>query len=166
MFTVFNMIQQWKLLLHTSLKVKRRNFAEVVDRFRSVSIEAVTTVAQQVADGNVLTANTPEEKCILALMKEVNAVSSAIPGSSMAHVAKRNEVKVLCVDQGLASFFITINPADIYNPIVKFLGDSEINVDNMLPEQIPCYWDQSILVAQNPTTAATFFNHHMKAFIK
>ncbi|KAK0229867.1 hypothetical protein EDD85DRAFT_775636, partial [Armillaria nabsnona] len=109
------------MLLYTSLKVKRKNFPEVAERFGSVSAEAVATVAQRVADGDLATANTPEEKHVLALMKEVNAVSSAIPGSSMAHVGKRNEVKGLIVDKGLASFFITINPADIYNPIVKLL---------------------------------------------
>ncbi|KAK0229809.1 hypothetical protein EDD85DRAFT_923017 [Armillaria nabsnona] len=166
MFSAFNMVQRRKMLLHTSLKVKRKNFPEVTERFGSVSAEAVATVAQRVADGDLATANTPEEKRVLALMKEVNAVSSAIPGSSMARVGKRNEVKGLMVDKGLASFFIMINPADIYNPIVKLLGGSEINVDNMLPEEIPCYWDQSILVARNPTTAATFFNRYMKAFIK
>ncbi|PBK96127.1 hypothetical protein ARMGADRAFT_1045257 [Armillaria gallica] len=81
------------MLLHTSLKVKWKNFPEVMDRFGSVSAEAVAMVAQRVADGDLATANTPEEKRILALMKEVNAMSSAIPGSSMARVGKRNEVK-------------------------------------------------------------------------
>jgi Helitron helicase-like domain at N-terminus len=58
-----------------------------------------------------------------------------------------------------------INPADIYNPFVKFLGGADINIDNFLPEHVPNYWEQSILIAKNPFVAAKFFNVYMKMFI-
>ncbi|KAG1812789.1 uncharacterized protein BJ212DRAFT_1448020 [Suillus subaureus] len=35
-------------------------------------------------------------------------------------------------DKGLLNFYITINPTDVYNPIVKFLAGSEIDIDDML----------------------------------
>lgn len=66
---------------------------------------------------------------------------------------------------GLPSFYITINPADVYNPIVNFLAGADIDIDNLLPEQISNYQDQSLLVARNPAIAAKFFNIYMKAFI-
>ncbi len=166
LFTVFNMIQRRKLLLQTSFRVKRKDFPEAANRFATVSAAAVAVVADRVSNGDFLTANSPEEHRVLTLMKEVNAVASAIPGSSMACLAKRNEVKALMMDKGLASFYITINPADIYNPVVKFLGGSDIDVDDMLPSDILQYWDQSVLVAKNPVVAATFFNAYMKAFIR
>ncbi|KAK0184664.1 hypothetical protein F5146DRAFT_938318, partial [Armillaria mellea] len=112
------MIQRRKLLLHTSFRVKKSNFPQVADRFATVSAAAVAVVAERISNGDYKTANTPEERRVLTLMKEVNAIASAIPGSSMARVAKRNEVKALMMDKGLASFFVTINPADIYNPVV------------------------------------------------
>jgi hypothetical protein len=62
------------------------------------------------------------------------------------------------IEKGLPSFCITINPADVYNPIVKFLAGSEIDLDPSLPQDISNYWDQSILVAKNPVVAARFFN--------
>ncbi|PBK92436.1 hypothetical protein ARMGADRAFT_884529, partial [Armillaria gallica] len=105
----------------TSFRVKKKKFPEVADKFAAVSAAAVAVVAERISNGDFKTANTPEERRVLTLMKEVNAVASAIPGSSMARVAKRNEIKGLMMDKGLASFYITINPADIYNPIVKFL---------------------------------------------
>ncbi|KAK0186281.1 hypothetical protein F5146DRAFT_935811, partial [Armillaria mellea] len=83
-----------------------------------VSAAAVAVVADRVSNGDFLTANSAEEHRVLTLMKEVNAVASAIPGSSMACLTKRNEVKALMMDKGLASFYITINLADIYNPVV------------------------------------------------
>lgn len=68
--------------------------------------------------------------------------------------------------KGMPSFFITINPADIYNPLVRFLAGSNIDIDNLLPSQQSDYWEQSILVAKNPVVAAHFFHTYMSAFIK
>ena len=56
----------------------------------------------------------------------MNTVSIKVPGSTSA-----------CVNMfhcGLPSFYITINPADVYNPIVQFLAGNEFDLDNMLPE--------------------------------
>jgi hypothetical protein len=66
------------------------------------------------------------------------------------------------IEKGLPSFYITINPADVFNPVVKFLAGSEIDVDKLLPEDVPNYWDQSVLIAKNPVVAAQFFNLYMK----
>ena len=98
-------------------------------------------------------------------MKQVNAVTSNVPGTSSSRVAMRNEIRALMMEKGLPSFFITINPADVYNPLVKFLGGADIDIDNLLPEHVPNYWEQSILIAKNPFVAAKFFNVYMKAFI-
>ena len=55
-------------------------------------------------------------------MSEVNVVTSHVPGSSASRIAMRNEICGLMMDQGLPSFYITINPADVFNPLVKFLA--------------------------------------------
>jgi len=78
----------------------------------------------------------------------------------------RNEIRGLMIDKGLPSFFITINPADVYNPVVKLLAGAEIDVDKLLPEEVPNYWEQAILVTKNPAVAAHFFNIYINAFIK
>src|SRR5260370_15654241 len=67
---------------------------------------------------------------------------------------------------GLPSFYITINPANIYNPIVKFLSGSEFDLDDMVPNDIPNYWEQASLITRNPFIAAKFFDTFILAFIK
>ena len=99
------------------------------------------------------------------LMKQVNIVTSNVPGTSASRVTMRNEIRGLMIEKGMPSFFITINPADIYNPIVKFLAGAEIDLNNILPEQVPNHREQAILVAKNPFIAAKFFNIYLKAFI-
>lgn len=98
-------------------------------------------------------------------MKEVNKISSYIPGSSASCVVMRNEIRALMAKMGFPSFYITINPADIYNPIVKFMAGEDINLNIPLPEQVPNSWEQSILIAKNPVFAARFFDIFVQVFI-
>jgi hypothetical protein len=37
------------------------------------------------------------------------------------------------------SFYIIVNPVDVFNPLVKFLACSEIDIDNLIPEDMPDY---------------------------
>ncbi|KAJ7729618.1 hypothetical protein B0H14DRAFT_2269063, partial [Mycena olivaceomarginata] len=111
-------MQRRELLLHTSLKVKRANFASVASQFASVSTEVVQRVSERVANGSSVAPQDAEERKVLNLLKQVNAIASSVPGSSAARVAMRNKIRGLIIDKGLPSFYITINLADIYNPIV------------------------------------------------
>jgi hypothetical protein len=140
LFTAFNVLQRREMLLYTSLKVKRVNFASVAAQFASVSPEVVQRVSERVSNGSS-PAPAKEERKVLNLLKQVNAVTANVPGSSAARVAMRNEIRGLMIEKGLPSFYITINP------VVKFLAGSEIDVDDLLPNDVPNYWDQSVLVA-------------------
>jgi hypothetical protein len=165
LFTAFNILQRREMLLHTSLKVKKSNFESVAAQFASVSPAVVESVSERVANGGSTAPQNEEERKVLNLLKQVNAIAATVPGSSAARVTTRNEIRGLMIEKGLPSFYITINPADVYSPIVKFLAGSEIDVDSLLPGDVPEYWDQSVLVAKNPVVAARFFNLHTKAFI-
>jgi hypothetical protein len=99
-------------------------------------------------------------------MKEVHIITSTVPGSSSSKVKMRNEIHGMMMELGLPSFFITVNPADIYNPVVKFLASAEIDVDHLTDGQVPDYWEQSVLIARNPIVAVRFFNLYLKAFIQ
>ena len=165
LFTVFNILQRRQILLHSSLKVKRQKFESVAHSFAHVSPEAVHRVTERVARGDWTSSNSSEERQVLKLMKEVNVVTSNVQGSAASRVAMRNELRGLMMDKGLPSFYITINPADVYNPLVKFLAGSNIDIDNLLSDDVPNYWEQSVLIAKNPAVAAKFFDTYMKAFI-
>ncbi|KIK53155.1 hypothetical protein GYMLUDRAFT_179343, partial [Collybiopsis luxurians FD-317 M1] len=165
MFIAFNILQRREMLLRSSLKAKRSSFPVLAERFASVSAEAVREVAQRYALGDHCTFNTPEERTVLQLMREVNLVTAHVPWSSASLVAMRNEIRALMMDQGLLSFYVTINPADVYNPLVKFLAGPEIDIDKLFPSQVPKFWDQSLLIAKNPVIASQFFNIYLKAFI-
>lgn len=159
------MIQRRTLLLHTSLKTKRRNFSSVANTFATASPDVIHRVLERVVRGDFKTAYDDEERRVLKLMQEVRVINSHVPGSSAARIDMLNQIRAMITQFGMPTFFITINPADVYNPLVKFLAGSDIDIDQLLPEQVPNYWEQALLVARNPVVAAKFFNIYMKAFI-
>ncbi|KAJ6495866.1 hypothetical protein DFH09DRAFT_946079, partial [Mycena vulgaris] len=112
------MVQRRALLLRTHLKVKRANFDHVAAQFGTVSPATVHIMSERIAAGDNVTANTPEERRVLRLMKEVSIINAHVPGSAMSKLVMRNEIRALMVDKGMPSFYITINPADVYNPLV------------------------------------------------
>ena len=166
LFTVFNLLQRRALLLHASLKVKKSSFSRFAREFSSVSAEGIGSVLDMLESGERVVAKTDEERRALRLMKEVNLVTSKVPGSSASRVAMRNEIRALTMTHGMPSFYVTINPADTHNPVLKFLAGAEIDIDRMLEEDIPNFWEQSLLVSSNPVVGAKFFNVYLKAFLK
>ena len=164
MFVAFNVIQRRKLLLHTSLRVKRNNFDSWARRFTDVSVEAVRALSDRTATGAQPTATTDEERKVLELMKEVKLISANVPGSAASRLTMRNEIRANIISLGVPSFYITVNPADVYNPIVKYLSGHPIDVDNLTSHDVPTYWEQAKAVARNPCVAANFFNLYLNAF--
>ncbi|KAH9853906.1 hypothetical protein C2E23DRAFT_689455, partial [Lenzites betulinus] len=104
--------------LNTSLKVKREHFRSFADCFASVSDDAVARVCARVAETGIIRGETPEENHVVQLMKEVQLVNRSVPGTSAARLAMRNDIRALMASHGMPSFYLTINPADIYNPVV------------------------------------------------
>ncbi|KAI0649228.1 hypothetical protein C8Q79DRAFT_878531, partial [Trametes meyenii] len=166
MFTAFNILQHRAVLLNTSLKVRRDHFRSFADRFSTVSDSAVARVCARVAETGIIHGEDSEEKRVVELMKEVQLVNRNVPGTSSARIAMRNEIRAMMASHGMPNFYLTINPADIYNPVVKLLSGADIDVDELLPEDVPDPWEQSILIAKNPAVGAQFFNIYMRAFIQ
>ena len=164
LFAAFNILQRREMLLRVRLKAKKRDFPSLASRFVQVSAKAIHAVANRVSNGDNHTANSVEEKQVLELMKQVNAVSSFVPGSSASKAVQRSELKALMIDQGLPSFYLTINPSDVHNPIVRFLAGRDINVDTAVPTDYDSF-AQSMMVSKNPFATAKFFKLYMEAFI-
>jgi hypothetical protein len=139
LFTAFSMIQRHALLFRAHYKGERPNFDYIAAQFGTVSAASVHAVSERIASGDYKTSNSNEEHRVLRLMKEVNAINAHIPGSSQSKLVMRNQIRALMVEKGMPSFYITINPEDVYNPLVKFLAGDEINIDSMSPQDVPNY---------------------------
>lgn len=165
MFSAFNIIQRRQALRQTKLKVDAPYFGSIAKDLAEVSSETVQRVAEKVASGLQLSRTDREEVLVQKLMREVKMITKNVYGSAQSRMAMRSELKALMMTTGMPSFFVTVNPADVYNPLVAFLAGKDIDIDRMLPDEVPNFWEQSILVARNPIVPSKFFNVYMKAFI-
>jgi hypothetical protein len=134
MFVAFNIIQRRKLLLHTSLRVNRKNFNNWAQRFADVSVDAIQVLVERSSGGSQPTATTDDEQRALDLLKEVKLISANIPGSAASRLTMRNEIRANIISLGVPSFYVTVNPADVYNPIVRFLAGNDIDIDDLFLE--------------------------------
>ena len=165
MFVAFNIIQRRKLLLHTSLRVNQKNFNNWAQRFADVSINTIQALTERASGGSHPTAETDNKQQALDLLKEVKLISANVPGSAASRLTMRNEIRANILSLGVPSFYVTVNPVDIYNPMVSFLAGRDIDIDNLLSHEIPMYWDQAKVVARNLCIAAEFFHTYITAFI-
>ncbi|KAJ3539217.1 hypothetical protein NM688_g6398 [Phlebia brevispora] len=165
MFIVFNILQRREVLLRSKLKVGKRSFHRFAADVASVSPAAISRVCERLAEGEGDFAQDEEEKLVLRLMREVRLVTGNVPGTPASKLNMRNEIRATMTELGPPSFYLTLNPADLYNPLVQFLAGNEIDIDRLSRDDIWSQWNQSVLVAKNPVVAAQFFDICMRAFI-
>ncbi|TFK60576.1 hypothetical protein BDN72DRAFT_779234, partial [Pluteus cervinus] len=118
LFTVFNILQRRAVLKQTWFKVKQQRFARFVDDFENVQSMAAQRVIERLSRYDFSTPSDPEEKKVHSLMKEIQSLNAKVPGSSSSRTQMRREIQSLSMHLGMPSLFITINPADVYNPLV------------------------------------------------
>jgi hypothetical protein len=106
-----------------------------------------------------------DEHAILKLMHDMSLISAKVPTSQAAQTQMCNKIRALVFEHGTPSFFVTINPADVYNPIVKFLSGHQFDLDHILPSQVLSYWEKALSIAHNPFIAVRFFRLFIQAFV-
>ncbi|TEB38498.1 hypothetical protein FA13DRAFT_1581299, partial [Coprinellus micaceus] len=169
LFTAFNIAQRRTMLRSVHLQTLRSRFPGIAKDLSLVSADAVKAVATHFKHKNLGPAffepSDEDHALVQKLLYQVNYVSRGVPGTNSARLTMRNQIRGMIVSLGVPQLFITLNPSDNRNPIVKFLSGADIDIDNLLDIDVPDYWDQSCTVARNPFVAAQFFNLYIKAFI-
>lgn len=163
-FMVFNTLQRRDVNSSARFKINKNQFQFFQHGIDGISLHAIDCIASRLENGGSLEARTEDERVIMQLMNKVTAITGNVQGTSSSRVRVRNKIRAMMHFLGMPSFYITINPADVYSPILKFMSGQEIDLDNLLPEQVPQYWDQATRIARNPVLSAEFFDLSMQGF--
>ncbi|KAF8317807.1 hypothetical protein F5887DRAFT_928700 [Amanita rubescens] len=162
-FSAFNILQRREVGEWTTMKVSRASFESKARIYAKLQVGAIQRVSEHVEMGQY-DFREQDEKDVCELMRDVHTINSTVDRSAAAQLKMRNEIRTMITSLGAPSFFITVNPADVFNPMVNLLAGNDININQLLPEQVPDYHRQSILIAKDPVLAAQFFHLYMKAF--
>ncbi|KAE9400122.1 hypothetical protein BT96DRAFT_819664, partial [Gymnopus androsaceus JB14] len=157
-FVVLNLIQRRKAHLHTSLSIKSSRFATIAPALIAVNPDVLNTLANNIRDEFNPSLFTPEEKNALLLLKEVNTISSKVPGSQASKVYARHEIRSYFSHFGLPTLFFTFNTSATHSPIFQVIfGNDDIDLDSDHPALPSTRSDRARNVAKDPVAGADFF---------
>ncbi|PPQ74673.1 hypothetical protein CVT26_005519, partial [Gymnopilus dilepis] len=106
-----------------------------------------------------------EHKKIVALLQKVTMRTHSLPGSNGYKMNMRRNVKAIINGRGAPTLFLTLNPSDVHNPIVRILGGGFEDIDVMLDGEDLQSWRRKVYAAKNPAACAKFFDLMISTFI-
>ncbi|GAA5857777.1 hypothetical protein JCM5353_003876 [Sporobolomyces roseus] len=79
----------------------------------------------------------------------------------------REEIRATTMEEGVATFFVTINPSDTNNPIAQIFAGKECSLEHILsnPKEGNGY-ARACAIANNPVAGAQFFDHTITNLLK
>ncbi|KAI0084697.1 hypothetical protein BDY19DRAFT_898077, partial [Irpex rosettiformis] len=169
LFVAFNMLQRREVLWRSSMKVRSSAFHSVAEQFALISPDTLKRLCERMQDDPFHGEHSPadeDERRAFRLLKEVNLVNAAVPGSAASKMNMRNELRALMIEHGIPSFYVTLNPADVHSPIVRFFNNDQNDIDDLSESLASDAFAQCIRIADNPFAPAKFFDTYMTAFIQ
>lgn len=166
-FVAWNILQRRKSCLWSKLVVDRRSYDRLRKKMKSLDPPALENLISRLRDGGSFKPTSPEEVAIFDVMREVHSVAAHLDGTAQAKHKCREEIHAIVAKRGTPSWYVTINPADVLNPIMAFMAlDSPgFTLEDLMNDQLPTSTQRSIMVASDPASAARFFDTVISAFI-
>ncbi|TFK18735.1 hypothetical protein FA15DRAFT_602756, partial [Coprinopsis marcescibilis] len=166
LFVVLNMIQRRKAHLHTHFTVSSLRFKAVAHKLVGLSANTLAEVAEIVENEKSTKSLSTEQKSALDLLRYVNAVGEKIPGSHMAKIAARTDIRNYFGYFGLPHIFLTFNPAAVHSPIFQVMyGDKLVDLSSRYPK-LPPRSERARRLAQDPVAAADFFDFSFRCLFE
>ncbi|KAH6869221.1 hypothetical protein BKA70DRAFT_1379694 [Coprinopsis sp. MPI-PUGE-AT-0042] len=143
------------------------SYTDTVRDMLSLDLTEVTRLAELYESDPFYNAALPGEKKITKILAKLAPVVKKVPGSTGYKICRRNEIRALINRRGSPTLFITLNPSDIHNPLVRaYSGDLGAGADwGILSGHELSSWRRMMLAADNPAACAKFFDFMIQGFI-
>ncbi|KAJ7603552.1 hypothetical protein DFH06DRAFT_1022156, partial [Mycena polygramma] len=146
-------------------KVPHSSYKSVVDRMLEVDLAKLAALRENCSRNPLYVPMTVEEKDMMALIGSVGLIARHVPGSAGQKVSLRNEIRGVINYRGAPTLFITLNPSDVDNPIVRLLVGEDIRLEDIARGEDMDGWSRKVLAARNPAACAKFFDLVVRKFI-
>ncbi|KAG2758050.1 hypothetical protein P692DRAFT_201696157, partial [Suillus brevipes Sb2] len=165
-FVVLNMLQRRQAHLQTYFAVSKSNFESVARELTSVSPEVLERLANRLEQECKLSNLTTDEHNALKLLRQVNTMSTRIPGSQASKIFVRNEIRNYYGYFGLPHIFFTFNPNPAHSPIFQVMyGDYSVDLSERLP-RMPAGHIRATRLAHDPVAGADFFEFSFRCLFR
>lgn len=164
-FVYYNILQKKKVCDSVHFKVSAAQQRTVVNQLLNVDRQLLARMIEATRMNASYQPQTVEERALVALVNKVGTVLHDLLGTSGYKIRMRNEIRGLVTHKGTPAFFITLNPSDIHNPIVRLLAGDSINLEDAESGEVLTDWGRKLLVARRPAACAKFFHLIISGFI-
>ena len=155
-FHAFNILQKREVSLHTSLHVRRSGFQSTASSIDALTQESLTQLLESVENRTPIT-----DPNIRKLMNSLSSTGAHIKGSPYQKKCYRREIFGLMIKYGTPALWITLSPAVSHSLIFLQIAGHEVDLT-----QLPSHAERAKLVANDPVSAARYFDIIINAFTK
>ena len=161
-FVAFSHEQMKANTTQSFLLVDQSRFTDMSQRLMNVDWTTLNELARRMEAGEHVTPINEAEKNCFQIIRDLDAASGMMHGSTTSKKYMRNEIWSLINYLGSPSWYITLSPADIQHPICVYFADTKENFTPTLPP----YDERARLVCQNPVAGARFFDFMVCTFLE
>jgi hypothetical protein len=165
-FVFFNVVRKARVARTMRFSVPHESQRSVITRLLRVKASVVENLNRQCQKDAMYKPNSADEKEAFEALSALSMVARHVPGSDGYKVSMRNEIRGLINYEGCPSIFLTINPSDVENPIVRLFSGEEIDLEKACQGDDLGEWRRKLLAARNPAACAKFFDLMITKFIK
>lgn len=124
------------------------------------AVEEVLKIKRSKKDFTKYSPTSSAHKAVMELIRYVDLIGEHIEGSNANVAMMREEIRAITRANGTPSLFLTLNPADTYNPLVTALAGNDIDLSATFDQPDSTYssFDRAKILVDNPAAGAEFFN--------
>lgn len=157
MYLLYDVLQLRNSCRGNSLLIKRSQWASVTRDLSFLNYDRLKKAAEEIVGHHV-----PSDPLVRRLLRNITAIGVQVPGSFFEKLQMRTELRGLIVREGMPALWMTINPADLQNPLVLVLAGLQYSAES------PSDVNTAIRCAtatSDPVAVARFFHHTCKAVL-
>jgi hypothetical protein len=151
LYLIYDVIQRRQAALGNFIMVKqKKNWQSVQAAISTLTFDRLTAAAK-----SVLETGSHNDPTIRRLEGLIQTIASQVPQSFGRMRNMRSHMRALFVCLGMPAFWLTINPADLKNPLVLILAGVDLSCNDLTAEAQRI---RHITATMNPVAVAQFFH--------
>ncbi|CAF1369206.1 unnamed protein product [Adineta steineri] len=142
----------------------KKQIHKTADQIASLNADDIKQVLNGIEKNKINTSSRSPQ--VNALLSQVKAVGGKVMGSAQSRSMLRNQIHGLIFNQGLPSIFLTINPADINSRVALYFAGIDLDLDAIIPNNLPSTYQRAEIIASHPVSTAKFFHRLVTTIIE
>ena len=165
-FVFYNVVRKATVSKTLRFTIPQRMHESVLRDLMSIDPETLITLNRVCRDNNRYRAENDEERKAFRLLQNLRMVARHVPNSDGYKIMLRNQIRGMISNRGTPTLFMTLNPSDVDNPIVRLFSGEDINLEDIARGEDMTSWRRKLLAARNPAACALFFDLMIRKFIE